>query len=409
MGSQRHWVAHRSASRSAPVVASLIGVAAVAGASAFSVWSIERDLEQRTLDAARAAGVDTAEVDIDFSYRDGTVTGPLEAAAIDRIENTTGVRTVSFSDPAARAEPDDGPDDPVTSIAPETTSAPPLTTAIVTELGQVDVTAEVGPALISLSGSVHSDSQRLELVDAAAQRVGGANVANDLVVEQSGADGPLTGISTILAELPAGVTGTITLVGDNLSFVGIAPSSAAADELAELLDATGRITALELDIIDEVDDQTTQPSDTAAPETSVPDTTPTTTAPAPVGDVEELQSGLDALAPNIAENVVFASSSDDLNDAAANALNDVVDLMNEYPELSLIVTGHTDDRGNDATNAILSANRAEAVVLYLTRQGIARDRLQFIGAGESQPIADNSTAEGQRVNRRVELTAVSTL
>jgi outer membrane protein OmpA-like peptidoglycan-associated protein len=72
------------------------------------------------------------------------------------------------------------------------------------------------------------------------------------------------------------------------------------------------------------------------------------------------------------------------------------------PETTLVVTGHTDDVGDEGTNLALSQARAQVVVDVLTERGIAPERLEARGAGESQPIADNATPEGRDANRRIE-------
>lgn len=67
------------------------------------------------------------------------------------------------------------------------------------------------------------------------------------------------------------------------------------------------------------------------------------------------------------------------------------------------VVGHTDSKGSAAFNQALSERRAQAVVNWLVAEGVNADQLTAKGAGESQPVASNATAEGQAKNRRVEL------
>ncbi len=69
----------------------------------------------------------------------------------------------------------------------------------------------------------------------------------------------------------------------------------------------------------------------------------------------------------------------------------------------MTVSGHADARGSDSYNMDLSQRRALAVSNYLASQGVSPSRLNAIGYGESRPIGDNSTADGQRLNRRVEI------
>ncbi|HEX8659785.1 MAG TPA: OmpA family protein, partial [Hymenobacter sp.] len=71
--------------------------------------------------------------------------------------------------------------------------------------------------------------------------------------------------------------------------------------------------------------------------------------------------------------------------------------------LKLAVQGHTDNAGTPVHNQELSEARARTVVATLTAQGIAPDRLQAAGFGQTKPLADNATEPGKAKNRRVEL------
>jgi len=75
----------------------------------------------------------------------------------------------------------------------------------------------------------------------------------------------------------------------------------------------------------------------------------------------------------------------------------------ETPSSRWIIEGHTDSKCSESYNRTLSRKRAEAIVDYLTGKGIERSRLEIVPLGESQPIADNNTAEGRAMNRRVEI------
>ena len=74
----------------------------------------------------------------------------------------------------------------------------------------------------------------------------------------------------------------------------------------------------------------------------------------------------------------------------------------------IIAVGHTDSVGSNAYNQRLSVRRAESVKAYLVSKGIERNRIYTEGKGESQPVADNRTAEGRAKNRRVEIEVVGT-
>ena len=74
----------------------------------------------------------------------------------------------------------------------------------------------------------------------------------------------------------------------------------------------------------------------------------------------------------------------------------------------IVAVGHTDSIGTEAYNLALSKRRADAVKQYLVSKGIEANRIYTEGKGESQPVADNRTAEGRQKNRRVEVEVIGT-
>ena len=83
-------------------------------------------------------------------------------------------------------------------------------------------------------------------------------------------------------------------------------------------------------------------------------------------------------------------------------LNQMVQIMNDYPDYSLSIAGHTDSKGADDYNLRLSYERAAAARKYMLSKGIPADRIEARGYGETKPIATNATAAGQALNRRVD-------
>jgi outer membrane protein OmpA-like peptidoglycan-associated protein len=84
-------------------------------------------------------------------------------------------------------------------------------------------------------------------------------------------------------------------------------------------------------------------------------------------------------------------------------IKNLADFMAQYPQTTTVVEGHTDSVGTDAYNQGLSERRANAVRDVLVNQyGLAGERVNAVGYGETRPVADNSTAEGRAINRRVE-------
>jgi OOP family OmpA-OmpF porin len=83
-------------------------------------------------------------------------------------------------------------------------------------------------------------------------------------------------------------------------------------------------------------------------------------------------------------------------------LQQMVQIMNEYPDYSLSIAGHTDNKGDDAYNLKLSYDRAASARAYMLSKGIPADRIEARGYGETKPIADNAKPAGQALNRRVD-------
>jgi outer membrane protein OmpA-like peptidoglycan-associated protein len=109
---------------------------------------------------------------------------------------------------------------------------------------------------------------------------------------------------------------------------------------------------------------------------------------------------------NMPGNITFAVNSADISASFYPVLDSVALVLKEYDKTMVEVAGHTDSDGTDAYNQQLSERRANSVVSYLVSRQIRGDRFIAVGAGESRPIADNSTPEGKQLNRRVEITIV---
>jgi large repetitive protein len=105
----------------------------------------------------------------------------------------------------------------------------------------------------------------------------------------------------------------------------------------------------------------------------------------------------------IRESVYFDTGKDTIQARSFELLDQVVSVLTSAKYITqLRIAGHTDDRGNDQKNLALSKRRAASVLHYLSSHGIAPERLSSDGYGETQPIADNTSADGRAQNRRVE-------
>lgn len=106
------------------------------------------------------------------------------------------------------------------------------------------------------------------------------------------------------------------------------------------------------------------------------------------------------------EDVLFATDSDVLRPIALDRLRPLAGYLRANPGVRVSIDGHTDSRGTDAHNQDLSERRAESVRDALDEMGVSgtSTRFRVRGHGESSPVATNATAEGMRLNRRVEVT-----
>jgi outer membrane protein OmpA-like peptidoglycan-associated protein len=108
----------------------------------------------------------------------------------------------------------------------------------------------------------------------------------------------------------------------------------------------------------------------------------------------------------VLEGVNFETNSARLTSSSSEALDRVAKSLKDWPDVKVEIGGYTDSVGSEDHNLSLSKARAESVRDYLVKRGVGSSRLVAKGYGESNPIADNGTAEGRAKNRRVELTRI---
>ena len=102
--------------------------------------------------------------------------------------------------------------------------------------------------------------------------------------------------------------------------------------------------------------------------------------------------------------LTFASGSAQIAPAHHNLLQKVAEAASVFPRSQIVIEGHTDSYGSDATNLSLSRQRADAVSQYLAESfGIPAFRTSSVGYGETQPIANNETPQGRERNRRIDI------
>ena len=102
------------------------------------------------------------------------------------------------------------------------------------------------------------------------------------------------------------------------------------------------------------------------------------------------------------EGIRFALGKAEIASSSFAMLDEAAKVLAEYPDLKLLIEGHSDSSGSRRYNIKLSEKRAAAVRDYLVEKGIATERLSVEGVGPDRPIADNKTAAGRKENRRIE-------
>jgi len=126
------------------------------------------------------------------------------------------------------------------------------------------------------------------------------------------------------------------------------------------------------------------------------------------GFADLLSSGKAKVGSKIAlNNVKFATGSANLERSSYVQLNNLIKIMEAYPNLKVKLEGHTDNTGDAAKNVTLSDARANAAMNYVVSKGVAKNRLQANGIGGAKPVASNATTDGRRQNRRVEASILS--
>ncbi|QQS34716.1 MAG: OmpA family protein [Ignavibacteriales bacterium] len=135
-----------------------------------------------------------------------------------------------------------------------------------------------------------------------------------------------------------------------------------------------------------------------------------------VGDYAEIKRGTDPNdadddvikinVPIVLDGITFAKQRADITPESAATLQFALRTLIIYPEISVLIGGHTDNVGSEVANQILSQKRAEAVKAWLVLYGISPERITAVGFGESNPIVPNNSEENKKINRRVEFVRI---
>ena len=122
----------------------------------------------------------------------------------------------------------------------------------------------------------------------------------------------------------------------------------------------------------------------------------------PDATIESVHNG-EAIKVTFDSGILYATNSSTLGNASKSALRNLATSLKGNSDTNVKIIGYTDNTGRVDYNQMLSEKRAKSVYDYLTEQGVSTDRMVYEGKGVHDPVADNSTAAGRSLNRRVEI------
>ena len=103
------------------------------------------------------------------------------------------------------------------------------------------------------------------------------------------------------------------------------------------------------------------------------------------------------------KNLNFKTAKYNIEEKYFQELDNLKSLLVNENEIKIEIAGHTDNNGSELANQLLSENRAKSVKSYLVKNGIDKLRINCVGYGEKQPIANNNSKQGREKNRRIEI------
>ena len=103
------------------------------------------------------------------------------------------------------------------------------------------------------------------------------------------------------------------------------------------------------------------------------------------------------------KNLNFKTAKYNIEEKYFQELDNLKSLLVNENEIKIEIAGHTDNNGSELANQLLSENRAKSVKSYLVKNGIDKLRINYVGYGEKQPIANNNSKQGREKNRRIEI------
>ncbi len=268
------------------------------------------------------------------------------------------------AEPQAQAQPpqEEQQVDAQAVVEPQAEEKPPYATRV-----------EIRDRQVVVSGMVPDEDAQLRLLNSFKARFGADNVRDQLEIT-AGAPDCWSGVMDLLADHLGGFDeAAVSLVGDKVEVKGTLLSEEAKKAFEESFSA-------------------------ALPEGVDP------TVEIGVVDKERLLELCQQRFNRVLSGttILFNSASSRILPESFGTLDRLAEIFKECREVDVEVGGHTDSRGDDRSNMKLSSDRAASVVDYLVKKGVPADRLHAVGYGETRPVAENDTEQGQAKNRRIE-------
>jgi OOP family OmpA-OmpF porin len=347
-------------------------------ALAFSIPKIQDDQVAAVERQLQSKGI--TGVDVSFSGRDGTISGPAALAdpALAAVTDRDGMRSLDY-------DATDLVEEPATTVAgAATTVAGGATTAPVagsTAPAVLQTTANIDGKVVTLGGSVTSDAEKQAVIAAATAAYGAGRVVDQVTVTGTPRDpataAAFTGFAQLLGTSGSTIrSGGLQMSGNvvNVAANGFSTQAAAGfNQQLQQLAANG-----------------VSASGSVQPPGQL--------------DAPGLQLSLNELFGRA--GITFAPGSTTIDDRSRPTLDTAAQVLLAGPPARVEVGGHTDNQGAPATNQRLSLQRAQAVRTYLISKGVPAARLVAKGYGSTKPLVDNATPEGRAQNRRIELTVL---
>ncbi|HIO92835.1 MAG TPA: BON domain-containing protein [Leucothrix mucor] len=239
---------------------------------------------------------------------------------------------------------------------------------------------------IILSGSVPSLQAKNNLLSLANSRYGKPHVTDDLTIKTKAPANWERLFTSVFEVFPLMKNAQLEVLGQQLQLSGLAKTEVIRQEIGESLEENlpkNYLGSLNISLISKDD--------------NVPDLSPENTQAA-----KNCQQEFKSL---LSKNKIhFKTGKAEVAKSSFKLLDSLASTAKGCSKQMIVVAGHTDSKGSEKNNKILSEKRAKVIVNYLQKKGINKGNLKAKGYGEEKPVATNKTSKGRALNRRIEFT-----